>query len=78
VSRIVVSTATVLALVLVLLAPDTALACAVCFQSKSDASRVAFIASTAAMTFLPLFVIAGVAYWVRRQFVKADLEASRG
>ena len=52
--------------------PDVAQACAVCFQAKSDASRVAFIATTAGLTFLPLIVIGGVAWWVRRQFVKAD------
>ena len=65
-----------LLLAVVTLLPDTADACAVCFQSRSDASRVAFIASTAAMTFLPLLVIGGVAWWVRRQFVKAELAAA--
>ncbi len=63
------------AVVLLVLSPETAEACAVCFQSKSDASRVAFIASTAVMTFLPLLVIGGVAWWVRRQFVKAGEQA---
>ncbi len=57
--------------------PGDALACAVCFQAKSDASRVAFIATTAAMTFLPLVVIGGVAWWVRRQVVKADAQRTR-
>lgn len=58
------------------LVPDAAHACAVCFQAKSDASRVAFIATTAAMTLLPLAVIGGIAWWLRRQFVKAEREAS--
>ena len=65
-----------MALVLVLFVPGVAEACAVCFQAKSDAARVAFIFSTAAMTFLPLLVVGGVAWWVRRQFVQADLEAA--
>jgi hypothetical protein len=64
------------AFVLVLSLPGTAEACAVCFQAKSDAARVAFIFSTAAMTFLPLLVIGGVAWWVRRQFVRAELDAA--
>lgn len=60
---------------LLVLVPEAAQACAVCFQSQSDASRVAFIASTAAMTFLPLIVIGALGWWIRRQFVKAELEA---
>ena len=64
------------AAVALLLAPGAAEACAVCFQAKSDASRIAFIATTAFMTILPLLVIGGVAWWVRRQFVKADERAA--
>jgi hypothetical protein len=52
--------------------PGAAEACAVCFQAKTDATRVAFIASTAFMSFLPLAVIGGVTWWVRRQVVRAD------
>jgi hypothetical protein len=61
---------------LVLLAlPGAAEACAVCFQAKTDATRIAFIASTAAMTFLPLAVVGGLAWWVRRRFARADASA---
>ena len=56
--------------------PGAAEACAVCFQAKSDASRVAFIASTAAMTVLPLVLILGVAWWVRNRFREAEAEAA--
>lgn len=63
-----------LAVALVLL-PGAAHACSVCFQSQSGATRVAFIASTAFMTFLPLAVVGGVAFWVRRRFVRAEIEA---
>ncbi len=59
-------------LVLFLALPGAAEACAVCFQAKSDATRIAFIASTAAMTFLPLAVVGGLAWWVRRKFVQAE------
>lgn len=75
-SRLALALALALALVaLVLVASVPAEACAVCFQAKSDASRVAFIVTTAAMTFLPLAVVGALAWWVRRQFVKADRES---
>jgi hypothetical protein len=53
-------------------------ACAVCFQAKTDASRIAFIASTAAMTALPLVVIGGLVWWVRKRFrAESDATAAR-
>lgn len=73
-SRLIPVAAVTLAFLLALSVPGTSEACAVCFQAKSDAARVAFIFSTAAMTFLPLMVIGGVAWWVRLQFVQRDLE----
>jgi hypothetical protein len=57
-----------LALLLSFAAAGSAEACAVCFQAKTDASRIAFIATTAAMTALPLLLIGGVVYWVRSRF----------
>jgi hypothetical protein len=58
-------------LLAVLLLPDAADACAVCFQAKTDASRIAFIATTAALTALPLLLIGGFAWWIRGRFRKA-------
>jgi len=79
VSKVLLALPVLIVGVLLAVVPETAEACAVCFQAKSDASRVAFIVTTAGMTFLPLIVIAGVAWWVRRQFVKAEAaEAPRG
>ncbi len=66
-----------LALAFILALPGVAEACAVCFQAKTDATRIAFIASTAAMTFLPLAVVGGVAWWVRRKFVQAEARSTR-
>lgn len=61
--------------------PGAAEACAVCFQAKTDASRIAFIAATAGMTVLPLLLVMGLAWWVRKRFrdTARDLlpEASR-
>lgn len=56
--------------------PGAAEACAVCFQAKNDATRIAFIASTAAMTGLPLLIVGGLAWWVRRRFARAELETA--
>ncbi len=47
-------------------------ACPVCFQAKTEASRIAFIATTALMTFLPLAVVGGGVWWVRRKFAQAE------
>ncbi len=54
--------------------PGIAEACAVCFQAKTDASRIAFIATTAFMTALPLVLFGSVVYWLRRRFAAAEPE----
>jgi hypothetical protein len=61
--------------ILVVLVPGAADACAVCFQAKSDASRIANIATTAAMTALPLALIGGFVWWIRRKFRNARAAA---
>jgi len=56
--------------------PGVASACAVCFQAKTDASRIAFIATTGAMTAAPLILIGALAWWVRKRFRDAERDAS--
>jgi hypothetical protein len=56
--------------------PSLAQACAVCFQGKGDASRIAFIATTAFMTFLPLAVLFLAIRWFVRHAREAE-EADR-
>lgn len=51
-------------------------ACPVCFQAKTDASRVAFIATTAFMTVLPLLLVGVLAWWVRRRFIRSEQAGS--
>ncbi len=68
--RILLRSAT---LAVLLLVPLTAYACPMCFQGKNEESQIAFIVSTAFMTLLPLLVIGG-AIWVVRKRVK-KLEA---
>ena len=50
---------------LLLVAPALAEACAVCNASKNEASRIAFLVTTAFLSLLPLGLIAGVLFWLR-------------
>jgi hypothetical protein len=49
------------------LAPEAARACAVCLSSTQDDTRLAFILSTGFMTFLPLGIVGGCVWWLRRR-----------
>ncbi len=51
----------------IVLSPQLASACAVCMTGKEDETRVAFIVTTAFMTFLPLGLIGGFVWWLRRR-----------
>ncbi len=59
----------------VLLVPELAQACSVCFSGQ-DQSRTAFIVTTAFLSVLPLAFIAGMALWIRSR--ARALEAKRG
>lgn len=59
---------------LLALAPRAAEACAVCFSGRTDETRIAFIASTAAMTLLPLGLVGGGVLWLRRRLRADELE----
>jgi hypothetical protein len=50
-----------------LLVPDLATACSVCFTGRADETRVAFIVTTGLMTALPLLLIGSVIWWLRRR-----------
>ena len=50
------------------LAPSAALACAVCAGGTSD-NRIEFILTTALLTFLPLGLIGGVIWYLRRRYL---------
>ena len=53
---------------LLVAAPRLAWACSVCTAGRDDESRTAFILMTAFMTFLPLVLIGGILWWLRRRF----------
>lgn len=42
-------------------------ACSVCSAGTDDASRTAFILTTAFLTFLPLMLVGGGVWWLRRR-----------
>lgn len=46
--------------------PGAASACAVCFNATED-NRWAFIGTTAFLTLLPLAMIGGTLFWLRRR-----------
>jgi hypothetical protein len=49
-------------------APHAAIACSVCQGGTAD-NRIEFIATTAFLTFLPLALIGGVIYGLRRKYL---------
>jgi hypothetical protein len=46
-------------------------ACPVCFQSGGE-ERWAFYITTAFLTFLPLSMVGGVVYWLRKRFKQLE------
>ncbi len=60
-----------LALLLLALLPDVAAACPVCFDPREE-NRMAFLATTAFLSFLPLGMVAGAGYWLRRRMHEID------
>jgi hypothetical protein len=64
----------VLAATAALLAPRAALACAVCF-SGAENSRIAFLVTTIFMTALPLVLVGGFAWWLRRRSLALERAA---
>lgn len=50
----------------ILMLPNIALACAVC-SAREDAARIAFIATTVFMSALPVALVFGVVWWLRKE-----------
>lgn len=46
--------------------PETVAACPVCF-SATDENRLAFLATTIALSLLPLGMVAGAGLWIRKK-----------
>ena len=52
-------------------------ACPVCFSAKNEENRIAFIITTAFLTFLPLGLFGGGVWWLHRRARQADDRAQR-
>jgi hypothetical protein len=61
------------AVVAVVLLPDVAHACAMCFSGPEE-SRKAFALTAAFLTLLPLGMVAGATTWLRSRAKRAELE----
>jgi len=57
-------------------APRIALACPVCTAGRDEENRIAFIATTAFLTFLPLLMIGGVVWWLRNRVRQIERSAA--
>jgi hypothetical protein len=53
--------------VLLAWAPRAGRACSVCSPGTEDANRLAFLLTTALLSFLPLIMVAAFVYWLRRR-----------
>ena len=62
-----------LAAALLLLLPEVVMACPVCFD-RDDEARIAFLATTAFLTFLPLGLVVGTTVWLRKRAQDLDDE----
>jgi hypothetical protein len=51
----------------VLLVPQLAAACAVCFTGRADETRIAFLATTGLLSALPMLLIGSLVWWLRRR-----------
>jgi hypothetical protein len=60
--------------VLVVWSPELSQACSVCSAGREDENRLAFILTTAFLTFLPLSMIGGFVWYLRRRYLQLELE----
>jgi hypothetical protein len=65
--------AALLAALLLLVAPEAAQACSVCSAAETDSVREAFLVTTVLLSVLPLLLVGGFAWWLRRRV--RELEA---
>ena len=61
------------ALLLLVMLPDLAQACPVCFDAR-DENRQAFLATTAFLSLLPLGMVAGAGLWLRARARDRDAQ----
>ncbi len=59
-------------------APQAARACAVCTSGTEDENRLAFILTTVFLSALPLLMVGGLAWWLRRRARELERDPARG
>ena len=64
--------ALVAAAVLFLAVPEAAEACSVCGAAQDDSVREAFLVTTVFLSVLPLLLVGGFAWWLRRRIRELD------
>ena len=67
------SSVVILALLWLALLPEVALACPVCFD-RDDEARIAFLATTGLLTFLPLGLVVGTTMWLKKRARELEAE----
>lgn len=58
------------------LAPRVAQACSVCTAGRDDETRAAFLATTGVLSLLPLVMVGGLVWWLRRRARELDAAES--
>ena len=56
-----------LAIAILAITPAVAQACSVCSAGQDDATRAAFLGTTALLSVLPLALVGGFVWWIRRR-----------
>jgi len=64
-----------LAAAVIVASPQLARACAVCMSGREDDVQFAFILTTVLMSILPLMLVGGVVWWIRRRL--CEMEANQ-
>jgi hypothetical protein len=60
---------------LVVWSPRISQACSVCGVGREDENRLAFILTTVFLTFLPLSMIGGIVWYLRRRYLQLESES---
>lgn len=66
-----------MATVALLAAPEAAEACAVCSAAQDDSVREAFLVTTVFLSVLPLLLVGGFAWWLRRRIRELDARSEQ-
>jgi hypothetical protein len=66
-----------MAAAVLLAAPEAAEACSVCSAAQDDSVREAFLVTTVFLSVLPLLLVGGFAWWLRRRVRELDASSEQ-